>query len=464
VKPRAAALAALAALAVPIVSSAALPRVFIETRVGSTEPYVQAEALVTVQVYSARALYHAELDLQGNADVVVHTVGADSRSSVRREGRAYDVLTRQYVVFGQRSGRLQLPGAVLSAEVVAPVARTNPYYNPGGQSLSPYGYGAMVSVVPFVLHGKPVVLDVRPRPAGTVGSYWLPARQVTLNRSWSQGSAKAHVGDAMALDFTVQAQGLAAEQLPDLTAMLDAPPGLRAYPDDPKLDNYSRGETLVGRREQSVALIADRPGRFTIPALELRWWDTVRNIERTASLPAQSIVVLPGPAAGAVGAIGTDARVPGGPSRPSTGLRADPWLWTSLAFALAWLATLGMWYASGRRGPRSRSPASVAGRPPGASRSRAAFFDGCRANDPRAARRYLLEWVAAEWPAAPPRGLHDLGRRLGEAHIERLLRELDRACYAGGEWQGDALARALYTLPAPPTRAPDRPPIAPLYH
>ena len=458
------ALAAIVALAAPALSRA-LPRVFIQTRVGPTNPYVQAAARVTVQIYSARALYHAELDLEGDTDVVVHPVGTDIRGSARLDGRLYDVLTREYVIFAQRSGRLQLPGPVLSAEVVAPAGRANPYYNnPGGQSLSQYGYGGMVSVMPFLLHGTPIQLDVQPRPPGTVGSYWLPARSVTLTLARSQGSARPHVGDALALEYTIQAQGLAAEQLPDLTAMLDLPAGLRAYPDDPKLGDYSQGDTLIGRREQSVVLIADRPGRFTLPALELRWWDTVHNVERTASLPPESIVVLPQPGASPAAAMGSAAQVPATSARSRSWLHADPWVWSSVGLALAWLATLGAWYASRRRRPARRSATAAPVQSPGAARSRAAFFDDCRINDARAARRHLLEWVAGEWPPPAPRGLNDLARRVREPQTERLLRELDRACYAGEEWRGDALARALSSLPPPSRRVHDRQAIAPLYH
>ncbi|MGH8150600.1 MAG: BatD family protein, partial [Steroidobacteraceae bacterium] len=353
------------------------PRVSIETRVTSGHPYVQAATRVTVRILSARALYHADLELQGTADVLVHQVGADDRSTVRRGGRSYDVLTRQYLLFGQRSGQLRLPGPILSAEVLTRAGRSNRYYNPGGQVYSPYGYGAMISVVPFLLRGKDIVLDVRPRPAAAVGSYWLPARQVTLTRQWNQSAARLHVGDALALDLTVQADGLTAEQLPDLAALLAVPPGLRAYPDEPKLDDFSQGDSLIGRREQGIALIPSGPGKFTVPALELRWWDTAHDVERTVAVPAKTIVVLPSVGAAISTAAGAAPAAPaaGGP-QPSSGFVArDPWTWVALALALAWVATLGAWYASRLRGrPHRASAESPVTESPGASRSRAAFI------------------------------------------------------------------------------------------
>src|SRR6185312_5407265 len=119
---RVAASAALALLAwagaATVAAAAVLPRVFIETDVSSRTPYVQAATRVTVRVYSARALYHPDLDLPASADALIRQIGNDDRSTVDRDGRSYDVLTRQYLVFPQHSGKLTLPGAQLTAQVL----------------------------------------------------------------------------------------------------------------------------------------------------------------------------------------------------------------------------------------------------------------------------------------------------------------------------------------------------------
>lgn len=440
-------------------AAAARPRVFIETEVNPTDPYVQAAARVTVRVYSARALYHPDLDLPASADVLVRQVGPDERGTAKRAGRSYEVITRQYLVFPQHSGKLGLSGAVLSAQVLSSAGRPDLFYGPGGPSTSPYGYGAMVAVEPLQLRGDAIALEVRPRPAGAVSSYWVPASEVTLTSAWHP-ALQAHVGDAFTLDLTVQADGLTAEQLPDLSTLVTVPPGLKAYPDEPKLDNSTQGDTLVGRREQSIALIADQPGRFTLPALRLQWWDTVRDVAQQVVVPARMIVVSPSQGAAApAGPVRRAVRSSAGAVSPGPFNHGDPWLWASIALALAWLATLGGWSASARR-RRPRPPLAEPANAPsaGASGARAAFLKACRENDPRAARRHLLAWVEAMEAgrvASPPTGLNRLGRRIGNPEIERLLRELDRACYAGGAWRGDALAGALCELPAPTKRPSD---------
>ncbi len=460
------ALSLLAAVHGPPAKAAAAesPRVFVETEVNPTNPYVQAAARVTVRVYSARALYHADLDLPASTDVLVRQVGSDLRGSVKRSGRSYDVFTRQYLVFPQRSGRLGLPGAVLTAQVLSSAGRPDLFYGPGGPSTSPYGYGAMLSVRPIQLHGDPIALAVRPRPTGAVSSYWMPARQVMLTSQW-RPALQAHVGDAFTLDLTVQADGLTAEQLPDLSTLVALPPGLKAYPDEPKLDTSSQDDTLIGRREQSIALIADEPGRFTLPALQVRWWNTTDDAPQQVTVPARTIVILPSEGAAAAAAARRSAPASSAIATPDRVNHGDPWLWGSLALGLVWIATLGGWYTS----VRSRRPRPPPPQPPttpsvGASQARAAFLKACRESDPRATRRHLLAWVDAERPASAPAGLHGLARQIGQPDIERLLRELDRACYAGGIWRGDELASALSALPTFASRAAGpKSQLAPLY-
>ncbi|MGH8229920.1 MAG: BatD family protein, partial [Steroidobacteraceae bacterium] len=291
----------------------ALPKVFIEAQASPQNPYVQAATRVTVRLFSARALYHADLDLPSSTDVQIQQVGPDDRETVFRDGRSYDVLTREYLAFPQRSGKVSISGAVLSAQVLMSAGRPNALYHPGGAlGGSPYGYGAMISVQPLVVHGASIVLHVRPRPAKALASYWVPARSVTLTSKWDPPSLQAHVGDALSLDMVIEANDLSAEQLPDLTALLAVPQGLKAYPDGPKLADSDRGNTLIGRREQSIALIASAPGRFTLPALELRWWDTSSNRAEEVSLPARTITVLPNRPGAAAGAGAGAATAAGG--------------------------------------------------------------------------------------------------------------------------------------------------------
>src|SRR3546814_13809470 len=78
--------------------------------------------------------------------------------------------------------------------------------------------------------------------------------------------------------------------------------------------------------------------------------------------------------------------------------------------------------------------------------ARKAFVQACRHHDPLGAQRELLNWARQTDPAHPPSGLTAIAQRLNQPRVTELLQELDRACFAGGDWNGDALAKTLSSL------------------
>jgi hypothetical protein len=456
-------------------ATASSPRVFITSEVQPKQPYLLAAVHLTVRIYAADPLNRPSLDLPTSHDVLVRQVGDDEVGTAEKNGASYYVVTRRYLLFPQRSGTLSIAGPTLSAQVIASTPRDPRDPFSGLLGGSPFG----TTMRPIRVHGDPIVLEVQPRPASAAAApYWLPARSVTLEGDWNPGNLQAHVGDPITLDLKLQAVGLTAAQLPDLTTLLSVPSELKAYPEQPKLNDADQSDTVQASREQTLALIADQPGRYSIPALHLTWWDTGANEAREASLPARTLVVLaaagsPPPVATArtpstvttpAPALSNTSRSAAAPepapaSRPAGGL---PWRWISLGLTLLWLLTLGGWLLS-RRKRKIALPQLTEGLISRSAQARAAFLDACRHDDAPAARRHLLDWAGATWGKAP-RGLNALAAQLKDPNVTALLRELDRACFAGGDWNGEALASALAELPDRQAKASRRSSkLAPLY-
>jgi hypothetical protein len=110
---------------------------------------------------------------------------------------------------------------------------------------------------------------------------------------------------------------------------------------------------------------------------------------------------------------------------------------------------------------RSRQPAPASPFDP--SKERTAFRAACEANDAHAARAHLLAWATALWGTTPT-GAGAIAAKIGDPAVAELLRDLDRACYAGGAWEGRPLAAALTELPHPAGKGTrERNGLAPLY-
>lgn len=427
------------------------------------QPYVQSAVTLTVRLYVDQPLYQASLELQPSNDVLVQQVGQDSRSSATRNGRSYQVIERKYLLFPQRSGRLRLDGPVLHAQV-ADGNSNNPFGSDPFFS-NFFGQNPLAGMVnatrPILVRSDPIVLNVRPRPTSGTGHGWLPAQKVTLQETWQPDGGTIHVGDPITRHLHLSALGLTASQLPDLSQIMPLPAGMRAYPDQAKLNTGVQGDGVIGTRDQDIALIATRSGRYRIPAMRLYWWDTIRNVQREIDLPERTIDVLPdstGIAAGTAPDNGGTAAPPTAAGEPAVAAApaankpaSDRWPWISLALALLWLTTLLAWWHDARQRPAASSrPLAEPAPGPAAGAARKAFRTACRENSPQAARKHLLAWARAAWPQDPPHGLRALAARLDDADLGALLDQLDRACYAGGAWQGEALLQGLESLPGKP--------------
>ena len=441
--------------------------VFMQTTVDQSQPYVQAAVKVTVRIYASTTLYQAGLDLPGNNDVLIQQVGKDQSSTVVRNGKRYQMIERHYLLFPQRSGKLTVPGAVLNAQI-AVRDRNNPMDDDdafngifGG---SPFN-GMMTSTKPLRLHGDDIALNVQPRPAQANGSYWLPATHVDVTAQWHPDVAHVKVGDPVTLDLHMQAEGLTAAQLPDLGSLLQLPSGIKAYPDQAKLNNNTQGDTVIGTRDQSIALIADEPGQFTIPALHVQWWDTQAKQMRDVTVPSRTLTITGVPDTN-VSQNASPAVTVAPPSTPSATPASSPhntlatvndanvkrWQWISAGLAMLWLITLATWWYSSRiRTPGvavkkvtdNKQPEHVS-----ASQARDEFMRACKQNDATRARRNLLAWIAVEWGGAAPAGLRSFATHVGNDELNTLLLELDRAVYLGEHWNGTKLMTVLNKLPS----------------
>lgn len=445
------------------------PKIFLSHTVNNEHPYVQSAVVLTLRVFINEVLAKASLDFTAtDSDVLMQQLGEDRQTREIRNGRGYDVVERKYLLTPQRSGEITLTGPVLDAQVSD---------SRGLDSVFGRAFGGSVlgATRPLRVRSEPIVLKVRPRPAQANGRHWLPAQSVTLTESWQPDGAQVRVGEPLTRTLSLSALGVSAAQLPDLAALMPVPDGVKAYPDqaklDTKLESDPAGDRVQGARTQNLALIASRAGRIDLPELRLSWWDTTADVQRVAVLPARGLDVLPAlPASGAPTAADTASSAPaasvrtqplegslpvgGAAHEPAT---ETPWRWISLALGLLWIVTLAAWWQRGR-GPRNAAKPGAADEraddPPSAASALEQFRRACRANDAAAARRHVLDWARAAFPDPPPAGLNALATRLGDAELGSLLLALDRACYAGGDWQGAALAARKFSFQAAPAQKP----------
>lgn len=245
---------------------------FLDAEISSEEAYVQQQLVFTLRIYTAVHFSDAALDPL-TIDNALIEAPSETRYNTMVGGRNYQVIERKFAVFPQSSGELKIPSLNFQAYV-------------DGSRRSLLDRGRLVRK-----RSPSKSITVKGPPKDFPGTTWLPAETLTIDEQWSQPPAQLTVGDSVTRNLIVEAQGLLADQLPPLP--LADVPGLKAYPDRAHTENATEQIPVVGRRNQSIAYIADQPGRYTLPAIRLPWWDTATDSLRWAELPAREIVVNP---------------------------------------------------------------------------------------------------------------------------------------------------------------------------
>ncbi len=435
--------------------------VFFEMDIAPEDVHVQEQILFTLRLFLGGRFSRAHMGEPkiGDPEAILRRLG-ETRSEARRNGRSYSVLERRYAVFPARSGRLTLGPVTFRG--LAVTAEQPERDDSLALPPDPNAPGRVRRV-----HSEAVQVTVKPMPITTEGLAWIPARNLQLMEAWPAEAPELAVGEPLVRRVTLRAEGLTAAQLPPLP--LEFSEDFEHYPQPPFLRDQPSPAGVTGSRLESITLVPIGPGTHTLPAVEVRWWNTLAGREQTARLPPRVVKVVnvaggerfgptvgspPEPAAGAFPAFpdretrGPSETPPGRdwtelPSRTDRQPRApgfgDYWHWIALLLAFGWFFTLAAWWASRKRptpaaagpeapkealatapGPRPKSVVETA-----IESVQAAY----QARDAQAAKGALLRWARIVWRDSPPSNLSALAQRCPAALAKGIL-ELDRALYS----------------------------------
>jgi hypothetical protein len=293
--------------------------------------------------------------------------------------------------------------------------------------------------VPVSAESPETKLDVQAQPADWGKTTWLPARSLTLSLGGLPSDNRLTAGQPLNLRMSVQAQGLSGDALPELS--LPVIDGATVYPDQSNASTQDNGEWLSGKRERSFAILPQRAGSLTIPAITLTWFDVQSGQKRVATIPAHTLTVLAANGAAvssssAQPAAATASAAAGNVSTSPTGkpetiaAASTPWRWVAIGSLALWLISAGMfawWY---RRLRSATSPVAPRRSSDDSARAlRHAFLEAARGHDRAAQARSLLAWARAERPEL--RSLGQLADALASAEQRQAIEQWQREHYAG---------------------------------
>jgi len=399
----------------PNTAAAAHQNVFMEAQVEPAHGYVGQQLSYVVRLFYATNIGNGALNAPSLDGVEVSQLGDDLNYDAERGGRSYHVLERRYALIPQHAGHFEVPAASFQGEAIDP-NDPNSFFG---------------SSTPISASAPPVSIEVQAAPADWK-SAWLPARELSLSLDgWPGAQEPVRVGQPLNLTMNLQATGLPFETLPVLS--LPALDGAKAYPDKPVTGTRQDGQWLVGRRQQSFAIVPERAGTLTIPATTLQWWNVLTDRMEVAQIPAHNVTVLP-----AVGAAAVQPSIPTAASSSGTSVIATtaaptPWRWIALGSLGLWLCSVLAWWLWRRR--RTSSIVTPVAARTSSRQCQLAFLAAARGNDPAAQVRSLLAWARAERPAIQHLG--ELAAALDDASQRAAIAMLQQRHYASTPMSDD---------------------------
>lgn len=435
---------------------------FLTTSISKDEIYVQEELIYTVRIFFASPFDQgAQLSDPSADNALIQRLGTNETSYQEViNGLRYNVIERRYVMFPQSSGSLHIDPITFNATVgrrrVGSIFSTQ---TTGGR--------------PINLSSEAHDIIVKSKPASyPADATWLPSSNLVLQESWSRDLQGIEVGEAVTRNLTLRADGISSSLLPDL--VYPESDSLKYYPDQANREDLATQNGVTGVRSQGTAIVASQAGDFTIPAIEVPWWNTETDSLEFARLPAYTLNIINSNARpGSQNSIQLDNTTPvvntgmNDGAGNSSGI-SPLWYLATALLALAWLFSTGMWYrtrlalqnavqsmhfgASPGLQAATQSAARPAKQTPSSESSLRVLLYACEEKNLSQIRQALLSWGRAFFEDDRILSLQQLKAHLNSEDLCKQLDALENAMYGSSDsaaFDSAVLAAGIKALKKP---------------
>jgi len=425
---------------------------YLDVEATPKDGYVQSQILYTVRFYQRVNIAQATLSEPEPSNTVVESLGKDNVFNTQIKDVNYRVTERRYALYPQQSGKLTIPPLVLTAQVIINDSqdRFNSFFN----SQSTQTKRVM---------SKEITLNILPKPTDFTAPYWLPAQHVDVSQTWSTADLHVKVGEPITRTITLKAKGTTASQLPDLKPK-QTDPSLKFYPDQAVTTDQKNNDGITAIREQKIALIPSKAGKFTLAAMDIPWFNTASKKVDVAHLPAVTITAIDAAPATNNNKIKTPV-VDQTPTLEPTKLEASStysslWMWLALILALAFIIILVLFIRLRQQTNKTKITNNDV--PIKLTSSLKALKKACRENQAPEAQQALIDWGKIYFQVSTLKEITTQCDPNLKSEIDRLNQSLYSQNTAAS-WQGEDLYQAVIKEKKSSSQATSNDPLSPLY-
>ena len=271
---------------------------FVTATLGAEQVYVNQPVVVEYRIFTRVDVEGLTVVRQpGTAGFWVEELAVPQRPAeqVVRDGVRYaSSVVRRAALFPTSAGPKRLDPLVLEAQVR--VQRRSRGRDPFGGFFGDSLFGRRM---PVSVASNALDLDVRPAPPGAPASFSGFVGSLAVSAAVDRTAADTN--DALTLRLDISGTGNI-RTLPE--PRLNLPAAFEVYPPEMREEVEPTADGVRGRRVYEYVIVPREPGRMTIPAVELAYFDVDRGAYAAASSDPITLTVAgdPGPAPALPGA------------------------------------------------------------------------------------------------------------------------------------------------------------------
>lgn len=253
--------------------------VFIRTSVNKNQVYVQEALIYSIKLYYTLAFERgASFSRLEMSEAAFNKLGDDLNYTETINDVTYTVNESRFIIFPQSSGEFTIQPIRFRAFTQTRSTRNNANLKTTAQRQN------------IELFSQAHDITVLPLPSSYPSPNWLPSSEVTITESWSRSLDDMRIGDSVVRTIQLDAEGIYASMLLNLD--FTSPSKMRYYPAVAEQIDIIENSGVRSGHTQNITLVATEVGKFTLPAVEIPWWNTVNNSLEYATLPAQDFDIL----------------------------------------------------------------------------------------------------------------------------------------------------------------------------
>ncbi|MBL7181353.1 MAG: protein BatD [Desulfobacterales bacterium] len=259
---------------------------FVRSQISEQNPFEGQQIIYTFRLYTAIRLANAKFQKPEFTGFTAKEAGDTKTYQTGVNGREYTVSEISYVLVPLKPGKATIaPGTFRCDTVRSRNRRPRSFFD----SFFDDPFLGQAELEPKILTTEAFTVDIRPLPAyhgdvkfsGLVGKFEL---QAELEKT------QINVGDSTTLTLAIAGTGNIMDAVPPEVAVPDA---FKVYSDNPEEHITVNESGFSGKKIFRTALVAVRPGVYTIPAVRIRYFDVSKGEYKTVSTRLFSLTANP---------------------------------------------------------------------------------------------------------------------------------------------------------------------------